>query len=115
VALDVAKQQLVKEGIAATVTLPDGKTVPGTVASVGSVANPPAEGSTSTSATITVVVSVADQAALGTLDAAPVSVGLVSDKHENVLAVPIAALVALTDGGYGVQVVEGTNTTTRPP
>jgi hypothetical protein len=56
------------------------------------------------------VVTVADQAKLGTLDAAPVDVTLVSDKRENVVAVPVGALVALAEGGYGVQVVDGGRT-----
>ncbi|CAM4226324.1 peptidoglycan-binding domain-containing protein [Kibdelosporangium persicum] len=108
VKLDVAKQHLVSQGIAATVTLPDGKTVPGTVASVGSVATAePAQQGSSTQSTIEVVVTLADQAAAGKLDAAPVDVTLVSDKRENVLAVPVGALVALAEGGYGVQVLDG--------
>jgi hypothetical protein len=48
------------------------------------------------------------QTALGALDEAPVNVKLVSASVKNVLAVPVVALVALTDGGYGVQVVTGT-------
>lgn len=105
IALDVAKQQLVAKGIAASVILPDGKTVAGTVTGVGTVATAPASGDGNP--TIEVVVSMADQKALGTLDAAPVSVTLTSGKHENVLTVPVTALVALAEGGYGVQVVEG--------
>jgi hypothetical protein len=34
----------------------------------------------------------------------------VSSKKENVLAVPVGALVALAEGGYGVQVVDGSTT-----
>ena len=47
---------------------------------------------------------------IGTLDAAPVDVTLVSKTKENVLTVPIAALLALAEGGYGVQVVDGQRT-----
>lgn len=104
VALDVAKQHLVTPGIEATVTLPDGTAVAGTVASVGTVASAPPTTSDGP-ATVEVVVTVADQAALGTLDEAPVAVTLVSEKRENVVAVPVGALVALAEGGYGVQVV----------
>jgi len=53
---------------------------------------------------------VTDQTKLGSLDSAPVSVTLVSDTRENVLTVPVAALVALAEGGYGVQVIEGSTT-----
>lgn len=109
VKLDVAKQHLVSQGISATVTLPDGKAVPGTVASVGSVATAaPAGQGNSGPSTIDVVVTLADQAAAGKLDSAPVDVILVAEKRENVLAVPVGALVALAEGGYGVQVMDGT-------
>jgi len=105
VALDVALQGLARPGAAATVTLPDGTTVHGTVATVGAVAT---AGSTATGpATIEVTVAVANQAALGRLDLAPVAVKLVSARVNNVLTVPVAALVALAGGGYGVQVVTG--------
>lgn len=107
--LDVAKQHLVGAGVAASVTLPDGRSVAGTVASVGTVAAAPAQSTGQqtqpTAPTVEVVVTVADQAALGTLDEAPVDVTLVSQERADVVAVPVGALVALAEGGYGVQVV----------
>jgi peptidoglycan hydrolase-like protein with peptidoglycan-binding domain len=105
VPLDVALQGLARKGTAATVTLPDGRSVAGTVATVGSVATPGSQ--PSDPATIAVTVTVADQPALGTLDQAPVTVTLVAASVQNVLTVPVAALVALADGGTGVQVVTG--------
>lgn len=102
VALDVAKQQLVKKGVPAKVALPDGSTVDGVVAAVGAVAT-----KTDKSTTIDVTISVQNQKSLGSLDAAPVNVTLVSGTHPDVLAVPVAALVALPDGKYAVQVVAG--------
>jgi peptidoglycan hydrolase-like protein with peptidoglycan-binding domain len=105
--LDVSKQDLVKPGVAATVTLPDGPNVSGTVQNVGSVATAGGQGNP---ATIDVTVQIADQSGLGTLDQAPVDVTLVSAKADNVLTVPVAALVALAEGGYGVQVVTGSTT-----
>jgi len=104
--LDVSKQSLVHKGISATITLPDGSTVDGKVSSVGTVATSSGTGNNATTS-IDVVVTVADQTKLGTLDAAPVTVTLVSDSRQNVLTVPVAALVALAEGGYGVQVVNG--------
>jgi peptidoglycan hydrolase-like protein with peptidoglycan-binding domain len=109
VALDVGKQDLVKVGIAATVTLPDNSTVDGKVSSVGTVATTSGSGA-NTATTIDVTVAIADQQKLGTLDAAPVSVTLVSQTKANVLTVPIGALLALAEGGYGVQVVDGQKT-----
>jgi peptidoglycan hydrolase-like protein with peptidoglycan-binding domain len=107
VALDVALQSLVKPGVTATITLPDRKTVRGTVSTVGTVATAGAQGNP---ATIDVAVTIDDQSALGTLDAAPVEVTLISAHVDNVLTVPVAALVALAEGGYGVQVVDGSTT-----
>lgn len=105
VALDVAKQGLVTEGIPATVTLPDGTEVAGQVATVDRTTATPAE-EEAEQPTIAVTVTVGDQAALGVLDSAPVSVTLVAAEKKGVLAVPVAALVALAEGGYGVRVVE---------
>jgi len=115
--LEVSRQHLVRQGLSATVRLPDGRTATGTIASVGTVATsgdngqgPPASGGGAGDPTIEVVVSIADQAALGMLDQAPVQLLLVTAQRENVLTVPVGALVALAEGGYGVQVVEGSAT-----
>jgi peptidoglycan hydrolase-like protein with peptidoglycan-binding domain len=105
IALDVALQDLVKVGIPVTVTLPSGKVVNGTVQSIGTVATAGKDATT-----IDVVVTLTDQNALGTLDNAPVNATLVSGQAKDVLTVPVDALVALAEGGYGVQVVEGSNT-----
>jgi peptidoglycan hydrolase-like protein with peptidoglycan-binding domain len=103
--LDVALQSMAMKGGAATVTLPNGRNVAGAVATVGSVAVAGAQ--PDDPATIEVTVTVADQSQFGTLDQAPVTVTLVSARVQNVLNVPVAALVALADGGTGVQVVTG--------
>lgn len=105
--LDVADEHLVRKGMKATVELPDGGTVNGKVASVGKVATETTSG-TDTVTTIEVKVSVTGLKKA--YDAAPVDVTIVSGQRENVLAVPVGALVALTEGGYGVQVVEGSAT-----
>ncbi|MGN9907869.1 peptidoglycan-binding protein [Phytohabitans sp. LJ34] len=107
--LEVDKQQLVKKGTAATVELPDGKRVQGKVSEVGTVAATTKVGDDETT-TLDVTVTVADQKALGTLDEAPVDVILQAEQRKDVLTVPLNALVALAEGGYGVQVVEGATT-----
>jgi peptidoglycan hydrolase-like protein with peptidoglycan-binding domain len=107
IALDVALQNLVRPGLSATITLPAGKTVAGRLTTVGAAATP---GADHQPATIDVTVTIADQSKLGPLDQAPVVVNLVSAKLENVLAVPVAALVVLPQGGYGVQVMTGSTT-----
>lgn len=101
VALNVVDQALAVVGSAVTVTLPDERTVDGVIAEVGTVV---------TEETLEVTVTIADQAALGTLEAAPVDVDFVSATRSDVLAVPVAALLALAEGGYGVELVEGNTT-----
>ncbi|MEV7965744.1 peptidoglycan-binding protein [Sphaerisporangium sp. NPDC088356] len=106
VPLDVADRHLVKKGMKATVELPDGSTVPGTIKDIGKVAT---ESTTQdeTTTTIEVVVSIRAGKKLNTYDTAPVNVTIVSARRKNVLVVPVNALLALAEGGYGVQVVEG--------
>ena len=107
--LAVDKQQLVRKGVAATVELPDNTQVKGKVAAVGTVATTSSANNQETT-TIDVTVTVTDQKALGTLDEAPVDVILQAEQRKDVLAVPINALVALAEGGYGLQVVSGSTT-----
>ncbi|MFC4588710.1 peptidoglycan-binding protein [Sphaerisporangium corydalis] len=106
VALDVADRHLVKKGMKATVELPDGSTVPGTVKDIGKVAT---ESTTQdeTTTTIEMLVSIRATKKLRSYDTAPVSVTMVAARRKNVLTVPVSALLALAEGGYGVQVVEG--------
>lgn len=101
VALDVAEQALAVIGRAVTVTLPDEHTVAGVIEAVGTVVKDDK---------FAVTVTIADQTALGTLEVAPVDVAFVSARREDVLAVPVAALLALAEGGYGVEIVAGNTT-----
>jgi peptidoglycan hydrolase-like protein with peptidoglycan-binding domain len=105
VTLDVAADDAgwAKRGAKVTVALPDGRSSAGTVAAVGTVAT----GKEGEDATIAVTVALKDQRATGTLDQAPVEVTYVGEQRRNVLAVPVAALLALAEGGYGLEVVEG--------
>ncbi|HEY3262275.1 MAG TPA: peptidoglycan-binding protein [Pseudonocardiaceae bacterium] len=108
--LDVDDQALAVVGGTVKVTLPGGRTVTGTVSSVGTVATAASDGGpgqNSAGATIEVTVTIEDQAALGALDEAPVDVALVSQERKNVLTVPVTALLALREGGYGLEVVDG--------
>lgn len=104
--LDVAKRNLVTVGAAVTVTLPDLTDVSGAVASIGTVAETQGSGNDETT-TVGVTVSLGDQSKLGSFDQAPVDVTLIASQREDVLTVPVVALLALAEGGYGVQVVDG--------
>lgn len=101
--LEADKQDLVKKGDKVTVELPDGRTVKGRISSVGSVASA-GHGDDPASVDVYVKLSGDD---VGRLDKAPVSVELTSDRAKDVLSVPVEALLALREGGYGVEVVSG--------
>ena len=107
VELDATQQSLVKVGDKVDVELPDGTTTPGTIAEVGTVARSTGQGETA-SRVVDVSVTLDDPAATGTLDQAPVTVGITSDSRTGVLAVPVNALLALAEGGYGVRVLDDT-------
>lgn len=111
VSLDVADQRLAVKGAPVTVTLPDDTTAPGTITATATVIVPAsgAPGSQPTT-TVEVTVTVADQNVLAGLDQASVQVAFSASQRENVLTVPVAALLARSGGGYGVEVVTGTST-----
>jgi hypothetical protein len=124
VQLEVADRPLAVKGRTVTVTVPGLRPVKGTIARVGTAITAPTtatEGGTTTATTgstadavVEVTVTIADQRALGSLDAAPVDVDFVSSKREDVLAVPVVALLALPNGGFGLEVVEGAATRIVP-
>jgi peptidoglycan hydrolase-like protein with peptidoglycan-binding domain len=103
IALDATQQSQVKAGDRVTITLPDNRTTPGTVSSVGRVASPGSEGGTPT---IDVYVRLADQAPAGRVDQAPVQVSITTARARNALVVPVNALLALAGGGYAVEAVD---------
>ncbi|WP_245237107.1 peptidoglycan-binding protein [Streptomyces iakyrus] len=97
-------------GAAVTVGLPDGKSVKGEVASVGKKATAPEEGGGdggSGAPTVPVTITIKDQKAVGRLESAPVTVEYVGRERADVLTVPVAALVALAEGGHGLETADG--------
>ena len=106
--LDATKQSLVKVGDKVDVKLPDGKTTVGTIASVGTVAQ--TKGQDQSKRVVEVTVTLDDPSASGSVDQAPVKIGITSATRKGVLAVPVNALLALAEGGYGVRVLDGTPT-----
>jgi peptidoglycan hydrolase-like protein with peptidoglycan-binding domain len=109
VELDVADQRLARKGAAVTATLPDGKTARGKITKTALVIKP-AEEQEPASTVVEVTVAMDDAKAAAGLDSATVDVAFTASQRENVLTVPVAALLALAEGGYGVQVVDGTVT-----
>jgi len=106
--LDAAQQSQVKVGDAVTITLPNNHTTSGTVSTVGTVATAPSNSgnNSNTSPTIEVDITLTDPSATGTLDQAPVQVSITTASVDNALVVPVTALVALSGGGYAVEVVD---------
>ncbi|GIH29022.1 peptidoglycan-binding protein [Acrocarpospora phusangensis] len=98
--LAASDQQLARLGAKVTLETPAGGTASGTITAIGTVAEPPAQDGGES----TIDVEVTAEGRLGRLDQAPVTVDLQSERRENVLSVPVEALLALREGGYGVQV-----------
>lgn len=110
VKLPLSNQQLAKIGGPVQIALPDGTQTAGTVVSIGT---PQQE--TDNSVTIPVVVSLDDPAAAGELQQANVSVSFPSEVRENVLSVPVAALIAIDDTRFGVEVIDAKGAIRRIP
>jgi Putative peptidoglycan binding domain len=127
--LDVSQEYLVKPGDAVSVVLPNGtSTVGGHIETVGNVAtcpggsgigsgsggssgsadqSPCSSGGSNSGPTVTVTISLDRTPPGASLDQAPVNVNITSQTVDNVLAVPVDALLALQGGGFGVDVVTG--------
>lgn len=110
VQLDADRQSLVSPGDAVSVDLPDGTTATGKIATVSSTATAPADGQGG-KATIEVTIVLDDPAASGTVDQAPVEVRITTLSRPGVLAVPVNAPLALSEGGYAVEVASDDGTT----
>lgn len=124
VELKVADRPLAVERRTVTVTVPGLPAVKGTISKVSTVittqgtpeGGPEPAGTTSATpdARIAVTVTIADQATLDSVDASPVDVEFVSEQRQDVLAVPVTALLALPEGGFGVEVVASGKTRIVP-
>ncbi|WP_018588454.1 efflux RND transporter periplasmic adaptor subunit [Salinispora arenicola] len=106
VKLDVADQRLAKQGVKVKLTLPDGTVKQGTVKKVQTVVETGETGGNGDSTT-KIEVTIALPPVTG-LDSASVDTAFTASVRENVLTVPVAALLALAEGGYGVEVITPT-------
>src|SRR5262249_27381415 len=135
VPLDPSLRQLVHVGDRVQIQLPEGQTTPGRVSQIGAeettTSGQTSGGSTSAStdgtaqdasgsstdsgggpsATVPVTVSLGRPREARGLDQVPVEVTITDTVHRNVLAAPVAALLALAGGGYAVAVDEAAGRT----
>ena len=83
--------------------LPDNTELTGVVEEIATTASTAQDGST----TFAVTVRLDNPDSVGDLTEAPVDVELVGSSVSDVLAVPVSALVALSDGGYAIEANSG--------
>ncbi|WP_328334800.1 peptidoglycan-binding protein [Kribbella sp. NBC_00382] len=112
--IDADSTQGISVGAKVKLTLPNGKATTGTIRSVGTDATPPpsdgnpADGGKKPQ--VTALITLDHQAASVGVDSGPVTVTVPGPSRKGVLVVPVAALLALREGGYAVQVVSGSTT-----
>lgn len=124
--LKLSDQKLGVVGNSVKLRLPGGETTTGTISAV----NPPTDksaagdqknsdssqdSSSDKERIIPITVTPDDPEATKNLQEASVTLGLISEKRENVLSVPLSALIALTPDQFGVEVVNDDNTTRKVP
>jgi hypothetical protein len=103
--LETSDADLLAAGDRVEVELPTGETLPATVATIGA-----AETDESTGvSTLPVTLTLADAPSLA--DGTPVDVNVEVAAATQVLAVPVEAVLALAEGGYAVEVVDGSGAT----
>ncbi|MBF4563658.1 peptidoglycan-binding protein [Plantibacter sp. VKM Ac-2876] len=114
VSLKPNDQQLAVIGAAVGVRLPDGSTTTGTVTEVG-VPTERDDSNGKPEVVIPVGIALDDPAVTGELQRASVTVSFPSERRENVLSVPVEALIALDEQTFGVEVVEADGTHRKVP
>jgi peptidoglycan hydrolase-like protein with peptidoglycan-binding domain len=98
--LDAGLQSQVKQGDRVTITLPDTRTTPGRVSSVGTVAT------AGSSPTVPLRIALTRPRDVGHLDQAPVEVAITNQTVHRALVVPVDALLALAGGRYAVEITD---------
>src|SRR5262249_61799071 len=97
VKLNPSQQRLAVKGREVSVALPDGKLAKGVISDVTTVIE---TGNDSAKTKVRVLVSLSDQSAVSGYDQASVDVKFTASQRPDVLTVPVAALLALAEGGY---------------
>jgi hypothetical protein len=114
VSLDPSRSNELEPGTAVALTMPDGVETTGKVTSIGSPTSSsgdqgPAPGGSS-NPTVPVTITLDDPAVADPFDTGAVDIALERSREEGATAVPVAALLALVEGGYAVEVQDGSTT-----
>lgn len=104
--LPAADQGTLEVNMSVSVELPDRSEVAGSVTSVATVAT-----LSGNETVFEVEISLEDPTLAAGLDEAPVTVKVVTDSVEGVMAVPVSALLALAEGGYALELDAGNGQT----
>jgi len=112
VEVELEDQELVTVGDAVAVTLPDGTAATGIITDSETLVSEETDQSGDAEATTYLEVTVAadDPAVFDGLDQAAVDIGFAGETAEDVLTVPVEALLGLTEGGYGLEIATGDTT-----
>ncbi|OMI39021.1 efflux RND transporter periplasmic adaptor subunit [Streptomyces sparsogenes] len=108
--LDPADQRLAKEGEDVEVVLPGDRSVKGTIKNVSTVIEPGNGQGEEAKTKVEVVVGFKDRTGRKAAEGyalAAVHVDFTSETRKDVLTVPVGALLALAEGGFGVEAVHG--------
>ena len=100
--IDTSQQSLAPVGTSVTIALPGGAETTGTVVAIGAPVEK--DGTTGKSMKIPVTLTLDDAAAADSLDNVSVSIVLTQTKQQDVLLLPVAALLAQPGGGFAVEV-----------
>jgi peptidoglycan hydrolase-like protein with peptidoglycan-binding domain len=104
VELEQSKQRLAKQGEKVELSITGGKPSTGTITGVTRI---PGDANQGQKPKIVLTISVDDPAAVEGVESGSVTALFTVSKKQNVLAVPIGALLALNEGGYGVVTEDG--------
>lgn len=112
--LDLADQALAVKGKKVELRLPDGSATTGTISSVGTPTEKDSSGG-GMETVVPIVVALDDPAAAKSFQEATVTADIPSERREDVLSVPVEALLALDARRFGVEVVDGDGRTRKVP
>ncbi|GAA1649031.1 peptidoglycan-binding protein [Actinoplanes couchii] len=105
--VDASRADDIRAGQKVQITLPDSTKTGGTVRTVSTKVQPSTAEAGTEEPKVQVVVGVDKASAIKNISSADVEVRFTGTTRSGVLAVPVGALLALRDGGYGVQLSGG--------